>query len=219
MEGDEHEMASSLEKELNVIVNDMNKEITEAINKYQKERIMEFKESFENIKDSVIREWYGSYEQKQYKRKESLYAIPRFEFDEKTNMGRITYSPSYMTEIHRVSNEYIFENSFVYGFHGGADDFKGDPKPFYEAPHPDPGTPYWRKPMKGPWPPKDGDPLTDNYPYKYRYWYDTPAPQSDSPLLSIDAKFREVVAKKTKRHAEVIKKMRDNIVKKYVPKI
>ena len=45
-----------------------------------------------------------------------------------------------METSYRVSTDYIFDNSFVRGFHGGADDGPG---------HPDPGQPWWK--LHGKW--------------------------------------------------------------------
>ena len=72
-----------------------------------------------------------------------------------------------MYKIHFVDKQdpsYIYINSFVEGFHGGAIDGEG---------HPNPGIPYWRKPEPD-----------------YPYW-GMPAIRSSSPYDSIKNKFSD----------------------------
>ena len=99
--------------------------------------------------------WYRSYSPKTYRRKKTLY----YGFKITENNGDITihFGSEQMYKIHFVDKydpTYIFENSFIGGFHGGAIDGPD---------HPNPGVPYWRTP-----------------PPHYPFW-SVPAKRDESP--------------------------------------
>lgn len=71
--------------------------------------------------------------------------------------------------VDKVDNTYIYENSFVRGWHGGAIDARKGP------PHPDPGTPWWKAPVG-----------------EYTYWL-SPAAQGPSPEEIIDDEFDNTI--------------------------
>lgn len=90
---------------------------------------------------SIIAQWYASYDPIFYDRTRSLYKT----YDIRIEDGEflvVDFDAEYMNEYgHRVSNSYIYENSFEKGFHGGAD------KDNKKNKHPNPGIPYWRTPI------------------------------------------------------------------------
>lgn len=172
-------------------------------------KLKELKHAFNQVKRRAVRAWYSSYQPKYYARKLDLYKIPHFDIEGET--VSIEFDENNMTKWHRVSNQYIYENSFVKGYHGGADDFKAKkPKPFYDAPHPDPGVPYWRRPQEAPWPPRqvspDFDPALDPTPYKYRYW-GAKAARSTSAYDMIKSMFDEEVQIITDKYQEIANEM------------
>ena len=109
--------------------------------------------------------WYKSYSPKKYNRKRTLYSA--FKITGGNGKISIDLGPEEMYKIHFVDKQdpsYIYINSFVEGFHGGAIDGEG---------HPNPGIPYWRKPEPD-----------------YPYW-GMPAIRSSSPYDSIKNKFSD----------------------------
>lgn len=82
--------------------------------------------------------WYKSYTPYEYTRKRTLYYA--FKITGENGIINIHFGPELMYPVHRVDKRdpsYIYENSFVLGFHGGAIDGPD---------HPQPGIPYWRTP-------------------------------------------------------------------------
>lgn len=144
------------------------------------------RKEFFKVFNDAIKEWYDAYQPKAYKkRKKSLYQIPYFDIDN-SDKDNITATfgdddPSRIKRWHRVSDEYIYINSYLRGYHGGADMLGDNPVPGYEMPHPHPrtgpfgvnndsGVPYWRWPTK----PKGGF-------IRWQLWYPTPAVRTESP--------------------------------------
>ena len=85
----------------------------------------------------VIDDWYSSYIPNQYVREYSLYKS--FRVQVKNGKFSVSFSSNYMKAYrHRVSNDYIFDNSFVDGWHGGANKGKN---------HPFSGYPMYREPV------------------------------------------------------------------------
>ena len=82
--------------------------------------------------------WYSSYAPREYNRKKTLYYA--FKITGGNGIVNVHFGPEMMYPIHRVDkydSSYIFENSFMQGFHGGA---------INGSDHPNPGIPYWRRP-------------------------------------------------------------------------
>lgn len=120
--------------------------------------------------------FYDRYKPRRYRRKKSLFDAYKIT---KTKFGvKWDFSSEYMQEgLHRVDNEYIFQNSFIKGFHGGANKIKNVEKSKYKQPHPDGETPYWRTPY----------PNFKKMNNPYQFWYDTPAPRETiSPMKGIE---------------------------------
>lgn len=90
------------------------------------------------IASTSIDKFYEDYEPHFYQRTYDLYNTYRISVTE--DEWKIDFDSSWMMNWHRVDEqdpEYIFENSFIRGWHGGALSGEG---------HPNPGVPYWRKP-------------------------------------------------------------------------
>ncbi len=118
------------------------------------------KKELNEVGKSVINDWYKEYSPNIYKRLGSLYKAFRVQV-KKDGSYSVSFSSSYMKAFHHITNkkhpidnEYIFQNSFMEGWHGGADKGKN---------HPFPGYPMYREP----------------YPYFTRWYYI--AEQSFSP--------------------------------------
>lgn len=82
--------------------------------------------------------WYNTYTPKYYNRKRTLYYA--FDITGKNGIIKIHFGAEKMYSAHfvdRISSDYIFENSFMRGYHGGA---------ISGLEHPNPGIPYWRTP-------------------------------------------------------------------------
>ena len=94
------------------------------------------KNDFESMIDNYITIFYDSYNPRFYNRYGDLYNVYKITINK--NNYSIDFDSSYMMYDHRVSNEYIYQNSFINGYHGGAISGIG---------HPDVGTPYYRKPF------------------------------------------------------------------------
>lgn len=110
------------------------------------------------IAKSAVDKFYESYEPHIYKRGEGLYTA--FKVIANDEEWTLKTGPEFMKRDYKAGKEYVYINSFEQGFHGGAID---GPK------HPDPGTPYWRKP-----------------PPDYTFW-GKPATQGPAPQDLIDA--------------------------------
>lgn len=88
-----------------------------------------YKEELEEIGRSVISEWYATYDPIFYNRQMGLKHAWRVVLNG-TNY-RVDFDPELMDSSYDIDNEYIFENSFMNGYHGGA---------IHN------GIPYWRTP-------------------------------------------------------------------------
>lgn len=154
---------SFLEKTLKM-VDDTSKEH----NKLKKETYKDI----DMIATRIITEFYEDYERSSYDPTGSLYEMYRIYYRDEDDEWEIKYSPDFTTKKHRVSNDYIFENSFVQGYHGGADkaiNFKGKP-------HPSPGIPYYKNAKKN-----------------FLTWLG-PAEKSESPMKLINIAIREPIS-------------------------
>lgn len=106
--------------------------------KLTKKFIREATENLNYISSSAIDKFYEDYIPNIYERTYDLYNTYKVTVTE--DDWNIDFDPSFMKEWHRVDDQdptYIFENSFIRGWHGGAISGEG---------HPNPGTPYWREP-------------------------------------------------------------------------
>ena len=180
---DLYDACAEVLNDLDKIKNDLNEEISNGV-------CDDLEEMFEY---DINKGFYDStiFKPRKYRRKKSL--LKAYDIKKTKNGVVWDFGSKYMQEgLHRADNEYIFQNSFVKGFHGGADKIKNVEKSKYKQPHPDNKTPYWRKPYP------DGK----NIPYQF--WYDEPAPQeSDPPIKKIE---RDIDNYLTKHSPTSIKK-------------
>lgn len=106
--------------------------------KCTKQFITEATDNLNYIARSAIDKFYEDYEPNSYDRTFDLYNTYKIKVT--ADDWTIDFDSDFMEGMHRVDNqdpEYIFENSFIRGWHGGAISGAG---------HPNPGTPYWRFP-------------------------------------------------------------------------
>lgn len=95
-------------------------------------------ENLNYIARTAIDKFYEDYEPHWYNRTYDLYNMYRVKVTE--DEWSVDFDSTWSETWHRVDAqdpEYIFENSLVRGWHGGAISGEG---------HPNPGTPYWRLP-------------------------------------------------------------------------
>ena len=139
-----------------------------------KENTAERTEEFDEAVRQIVARFYASYEPKFYNRQRSLYTTFKVKPDYSQFDVDVEFEPGFMEGSHRTTNEYIFENTFVEGFHGGSR---------YGDDHPDPGTPYWRKPV----------------PY-YSEW-SRPASQSFSPYQESMKRLQQIHVQMEQKYA------------------
>ena len=153
--------------------------------------IKEFEKMSDSILDDFVKrgnkigrlavwKWYRSYSPKYYERKKTLYY--GFKIEREGYKMRLHFGPEEMYHVHfvdKIDPTYIYENSFIGGYHGGAIDGEN---------HPNPGIPYWRTP-----PP--------NYPY-----WSFPAKHDESPYKRINAAIDDYAAKVKIRFINKFKK-------------
>ena len=161
----------------------------------KKQYVKDLKEGLNNAGKKVIDEWYSDYIPNSYRRIYSLYKA--FRVQVKSNgQYSVSFSYKYMSSFNHnsntkkpINNEYIFDNSCLEGWHGGAD--KGPNHPF-------PGYPMYREP----------------YPY-YTNWYYI-AEKSFSPYEQIMDEMNKTIEKvqnnfKKQYQAEILDKINAKI--------
>ena len=81
--------------------------------------IKKYENELNNIGESVITEWYSKYPDRKYNPTGSLYSA--FRVVVKGLSFRVDFDSDLMNEFkHHQSNEIIFNNSFLAGYHGGS---------------------------------------------------------------------------------------------------
>ena len=159
---------------LDEFLNDEDKIIDDLVEEISNGVCDDLDEMFER---NINQHFYKRYNPHRYRRKGSLFKTYKIK---KTKSGvSWDFSPEYMPEgLHRADNEYIFQKSFIEGFHGGADRINKVEESRYKQPHPDGVTPYWRTPFP------NAHLKIEN---PYQFWYSTPALQeSISPMKGIE---------------------------------
>lgn len=95
--------------------------------------------NLELIAERAVEVFYESYDPPHvYSRQEGL--LKAFKVIATNDEWSLETGAEYIQASYRVGTDYVFENSFVRGYHGGA---IGGPK------HPSPGTPWWK--LYGKW--------------------------------------------------------------------
>ena len=126
------------------------------VNKIIARYVVFLRKEWEKVTKEIIKNWYDSYDPYWYtRRRRSLYKIPHLEVDEDTGDYELSFDANRITGYHRVTRgkkgtveggkKYLFETTFVKGWHGGAD--SGPPDSSGRA-HPPGGEPYWRRPYE-----------------------------------------------------------------------
>ena len=194
-------------KKLQRLLNDFPNKVQELAEKndyiYQKKA----KREMTQIARMAVDNFYDSYAPHVYDRWGDLYNA--FKVTVNNSIWKIDYKSNYMRYRHRVSNDYIFELSFIGGYHGGA---VNGPN------HPAPGSLY------GPNLIGSGIPYYREFPY-YKTWT-IPAKKSESPYLIIEDKignyFDEVNTEMNKTFQNVVapymKEIKEQIIKTFQTK-
>lgn len=113
---------------------------------------------------SAVDAFYGEFGQNSYHRTNDLHNA----YDVGIRGGwdlRIQLGADLMEHYHHQGNDFVYENSFVGGFHGGS---AGTDKRGETA-----AVPYWRTPAP-----------------QFTFWYPSPAPRGTSPYKTIVNKLR-----------------------------
>lgn len=154
----------------------------------------QLEENLNEIGRQVVAEWYASYEPNIYDRQRSLYKA--FKVVRNGLNVDVRIDARFMAGYsHRATNKFILENSFIGGFHGGADKISEDKVEQGRPPHPNPGTPYWRN-------------AADNY----ASWGDK-AEKSFSPYEVMMERMQEEIDKSGKAFITELKDIRDRILR------
>lgn len=112
------------------------KDAERKVEKINKEYPEKYKIELDEIRKDVVSKWYNTYEPYIYNRHMDLKNAAKVSL-EGINY-RVQFGSEFMEYEHRADNEYIYQNSFIDGYHGGASD---------GIEHPNPGIPYWRRPV------------------------------------------------------------------------
>lgn len=123
--------------------------IKRAIKKNQEMKIKYselIKKELQDVGEKVIDDWYESYIPNSYWRQYSLYKAFKVSVNKNKGSFNVSFSHTYMKKFKHLTgkrtsdiNEYIFDISFMQGWHGGANKGKDHPYPgipFYREPHP-----------------------------------------------------------------------------------
>lgn len=167
-------------------------------NKMEEKYSKKVKKELEEVGKRVIDDWYSDYIPNSYHRLGSLYRA--FKVTVKNGSFVVDFSSEYMKRYKHTTgkktadiNEYIFDISFLQGWHGGANKGLG---------HPLEGIPYYREP----------------YPYYSRWYlmselsespYDIMFSKMSDKIQEIsneyDKEFDEQILKKINHHINILK--------------
>lgn len=168
-------------------------EINKAIKKSYSELFEKVEKDVYEIFRGAISEFYSDYDPEYYYRNDSLYNLM---LTRRTDDSlKIWFDPWRMTSFRNgySGEDGLYDQVFRKGWHGGAGSISEDKAEQYGA-HPEPGRPYWRKPI----------------PY-YTYW-GRPAEISDlAPLKNIQTKVAEY--SKTTMQSDFQKILANNLTK------
>lgn len=108
-----------------------------------------YKEELDEIGKSVIAQWYAKYDPIYYHRDRSLYHT--YDISLEGTLLTVDFDQEYMDQyINREYNEWIYENSFEHGYHGGGipggKKDGGDNIPYWRTPFPE--LTSWGRPAK-----------------------------------------------------------------------
>ena len=142
-----------------------------------------------DLVNSTIDDFYNNYNPEVYTRPEpGMYELLKFKNKEdgrrvmNLSSERMGYDPTRSEALYDEEGfkDYLFSTVFIDGFHGGASDGEK---------HPDPGTPYYRKPI-----PYERKRKRDGVTIKYSGYYNwgRPAESDESPDSLISAGVEEI---------------------------
>ena len=137
-------MARLDKRSLGKLLNDLIKlddELDKTEKKIKIKTKKEIRENLEYIARTAVDMFYEDYMPRMYRRTYDLYNAYKIRVNDK--VWEVETNPDFMKNTHggknKVKSDYIFQNSFVNGYHGGST-YGTD---LYGTPHPQPGTPYW----------------------------------------------------------------------------
>ncbi len=134
-----------MSKRINQILAQKVKAIDKAmtsIDKLQSKYDKKFVDDLNDIGRQIISDFYSSYEPHLYRRKGSLKDVFRVTMS-KNHVLTYEFSEDFLSADHRASNDYIYDISFIKGWHGGA------PKSDYQWSPVDNQSLYYRAPAPG----------------------------------------------------------------------
>lgn len=173
-------------EELEKFLNNKRKDLKNLKKQIHKELDKKYTKDLTRITNRAIDAFYSAYKPKYYKRKYSLRYM--YKIESKNGKVSMNFGGKYTTAKHGhggkiLDNEYIFNLSFIEGWHGGAKDIRPD-KIERWGEHPETGIPYWRTPPM-PWEDDNGEMQPP-----YTEW-GIRAFNSKSPNEIIDEKLKE----------------------------
>ena len=179
-------------KQVISVVEDAKKKIEKMNNTYPKK----YHDELQEIGLDVVTRWYASYEPFMYER--TLGLKKAFDVKLEGTNYRVDFSPDLMDDVYEVEKEYIYENSFVGGYHGGAIDGPG---------HPNPGIPYWRTSHF-----YNYGEATDRTGWRYDGW-GRPAKKSPSPYHMMKGRMQKKIKEIDREKQEEFDKIVDRVKK------
>lgn len=140
----------SIKKQLAQLRKDL-KEVADNTKKIKKDVAKEMAnqvyEDLDSIFTACIDKFYADYDPMFYRREGSLYQT--YQLTNRNGVISHSFGPQYMPQAyehsHRVSNQYIYDQMFLKGYHGGAHTIAPD-KAEEWGEHPKDGTPWYRTP-------------------------------------------------------------------------
>ena len=185
-------ISAQLVSEVKLIAEKIVKEVNAILAQEQKSHA-------EAYMDLAIQEFYSAYSPHLYGRTGGMKSFLHTEINN-DDAFEIVIGSEFANDVnYRVSADYIFKVVFMAGYHGGAYKGRGyyilDKKrgrgrgSYWNPPHPDPGTPYWRTP----------------YPF-YSDWYATPAKRSEPPINIFTRMWNEYLSGEYQKRKEELEK-------------
>lgn len=134
-------------KQLQKDIKEVKDDKTKIKNEVAKEVAAQWYDDLDYIFVSCIDRFYADYNPTFYRREGSLYST--YKLTQKNGIVSWNFGAQYMPQAykhsHRASNQYIYDQMFLKGYHGGAHTIAED-KVEEWGEHPDDGTPWYRTP-------------------------------------------------------------------------
>lgn len=179
----------------------------EAAIRFNKQLNIKVEKDLKKICRLGVKNFYDGYYPKYYNRTYDLYHAYKVVVDLDGECDwEVIYSHEFMKKKHgmrngvsTVGNDYIFQNSFMEGVHGGAKKISSE-KAVIWGEHPEPGIPYWRE--YHPSQIEDGE-------IPWEFWGQPAAATYPSPYTYIEEKAQEYINKSQKMYTETIDDLYD----------